>query len=155
MSESVHHYPVHCSWRGSTGGGYDGYDRAHEGSVPGVEAPVALSADTAFRGDATRLNPEALLVLATSSCQLLAFLTVAARARVDVVAYRDDAEGSMPEDDPPVRVTRIVLRPRITIRGDVAPARLAHLVEVAHRECYIANALRTEVVIDATFEIVG
>ena len=61
----------------------------------------------------------------------------------------------MPEDDPPMRLTRIVLRPRIVVRGDVAPARLEHLVDVAHRECYIANALRAEVVIEATFETVG
>ena len=154
MSESVHRYPVRCSWSGSTGGGYDGYERAHEASVPGVAGPVALSADAAFRGDPTRLNPEVLLVLAAASCQLLSFLAVAARARLDVVAYRDDAEGSMPEDDRPMRLTRIVLRPRITVHGDVAPGRLAHLVEVAHRECYIANTLRTELVIEPTFETV-
>ena len=68
MSGAVHRYPVRCSWRGSTGVGYDGYDRAHEATVPGVAAPVALSADAAFRGDATRLNPEALLV---ARCRLL------------------------------------------------------------------------------------
>jgi organic hydroperoxide reductase OsmC/OhrA len=154
VSASVHRYPVQCSWRGSTGAGYDGYDRAHEATVPGVDVPVALSSDAAFRGDATRLNPEALLVLAASSCQLLSFLAVAARARVDVVSYRDDAEGCMPEDDPPMRVTRIVLRPQIAVRGDVTPGRLAHLVEVAHRGCYIAHALRTELVIEPTFETV-
>ena len=86
-------------------------------------APVAttldLSGDPAFRGDGTRLNPEQLLVLAASSCQLLSFLAVAARARIDVIAYHDDAIGEMPEDDHPVRITRITLRPRITVRGDV------------------------------------
>ncbi len=148
----MHRYPVQCSWRGSTGAGYEGYDRAHEGVVPGVSGRVALSADAPFRGDPTQLNPEALVVLAASSCQLLSFLAVAARARLDVVAYRDDAEGCMPEDDRPVRLTRIVLRPRITVRGDVSPARLSHLVEVAHRECYIANTLRAEIAIEATFE---
>jgi organic hydroperoxide reductase OsmC/OhrA len=87
-------------------------------------------------------------VLAASSCQLLSFLAVAARARIDVIEYRDDAEGEMPEDDPPMRITRITLRPRITIRGDVDDARVWHLVEVAHRECFIANSLRTEVVVE-------
>jgi organic hydroperoxide reductase OsmC/OhrA len=108
---------------------------------------LALSSDPAFRGDATRLNPEQLLVMAASSCQLLSFLAVAARARIDVIEYREDAEGEMPEDDPPMRITRITLRPRITIRGDVDDARVRHLVEVAHRECFIANSLTTKVIV--------
>ena len=49
-------------------------------------------------------------------CQLLSFLAVAARAQLDVVAYQDRAEGEMPEDDEPMRITTIRLRPEITAR---------------------------------------
>lgn len=107
-----------------------------------------MSADPAFRGDAARLNPEQLLVVAAASCQLLSFLAVAARARIDVVEYRDDAQGEMPEEEHPMRVTRITLRPRITVRGDVSEDRIRHLVDVAHHECFIANSLKTDVVIE-------
>ena len=92
-----------------------------------------------------------LLLAAAVSCQLLSFLAVAARARLDVVEYRDDADAEMPEDVEPVRITRIVLRPRITVRGQVAESRLAHLVEVAHRECFITNSLRSDVVVEPVF----
>jgi organic hydroperoxide reductase OsmC/OhrA len=151
---SVHRYPVSCRWEGSTAVGYEAYERSHTVSVgpvasgQGPSLSLSLSGDPAFRGDPAKLNPEQLLVLAASSCQLLSFLAVAARARIDVVAYQDDGEGVMPEDDRPVRITRIVLRPRITVRGDVAEERVRHLVQVGHRECYIANSLRTEVVIE-------
>jgi organic hydroperoxide reductase OsmC/OhrA len=144
----VHRYTASCVWHGSTAPGYDAYDRAHEAQAPPAPATLQLSSDQAFRGDPALLNPEQLLVLATASCQLLSFLAVAARARIDVVDYEDDAEGEMPEDEPPMRITRITLRPRITIRGEVDDARIHHLVEVAHRECFIANSLRTEVVIE-------
>src|SRR5205814_5470059 len=103
----VHRYTVSSRWRGSTGAGYDAYDRSHEVEAAPAGVTLALSSDPAFRGDATLLNPEQLLVMAASSCQLLSFLAVAARARIDVIEYRDDAEGEMPEDDPPVRITRI------------------------------------------------
>jgi organic hydroperoxide reductase OsmC/OhrA len=43
------------------------------------------------------------------------------------------------------------LRPRITVRGEVTDARLTHLVEVAHRECYIANSVSSEIVIEPQF----
>jgi organic hydroperoxide reductase OsmC/OhrA len=86
--------------------------------------------------------------MAAASCQLLSFLAVAARARIDVVDYRDDAEGEMPEDEQPMWITRITLRPRITVRSNVNDDRVRHLVDVAHRECFIANSVKTEVVVE-------
>jgi organic hydroperoxide reductase OsmC/OhrA len=151
MAASVHRYTTRCEWEGSTGVGYDVYDRTHRATAPPALDTLTLSADPAFRGSPDLLDPEQLLVLAASSCQLLSFLAVATRARIDVVAYRDDAEGVMPDDDPPVRITRIVLRPDITVRGDVADKRLSHLVEVAHRECYITNSLSTDLRVEPTF----
>jgi organic hydroperoxide reductase OsmC/OhrA len=147
---STHRYQVRCSWEGSTGLGYEGYDRSHAAVTVPPTAEVALSADPAFRGDPTLLNPEQLVVLAAASCQLLSFLAVAARARVDVVAYDDDAEGFMPEDDLPMRLARIELRPTITVAADVPEERIRRLVDLAHRECYIANSLRTEITVTPT-----
>lgn len=109
-----------------------------------------VSGDAAFRGDPALLNPEQLVVMAASSCQLLSFLAVSSRAKVDVIAYEDDAIGEMTEAVRPVRLTRIVLRPRITLGAPVSEERMRRLVDVAHKECYIANTLLTEVEIEAT-----
>jgi organic hydroperoxide reductase OsmC/OhrA len=151
-SNRVHHYRARCSWRGSTGVGYDDYERAHTGAVPPVSTELALSSDPAFRGDAERPNPEQLLLLAAVSCQLLSFLAVAARARIDVFEYEDDAEAEMDMDDRPARITRITLRPRIVVSDGTPPDRIEHLVEVAHRECFIANSLRSEMAIEPKIE---
>ncbi|HYV16103.1 MAG TPA: OsmC family protein [Conexibacter sp.] len=147
----THRYHTHLTWSGSTAGGIAAYDRSHTMNAPPAAIALALSSDPAFRGDPAKLNPEQLLVLAASSCQMLSFLAVAARARIDVVAYEDDAEGFMPEDDRPMRIARIVLRPHIAIRGEVSEERLRRLVETAHRECFIANSLRTEIAIEPRF----
>src|SRR5207248_1992233 len=93
-------------------------------------------------------HPGPALGMAGAVGQLLSFLAVAARARIDVIEYRDDAEGEMPEDDPPMRITRITLRPQIVVGDDLDEARVRHLVEVAHRECFIASSLKTDVVIE-------
>ena len=154
---TTHHYRVRCRWTGSTGAGYEAYTREHDAEADPAPGTLRLSSDPAFRGDPTLLNPEQLVVLAASSCQLLSFLAVAARARLDVIAYDDDAEAVMPEDDPPARITRIVLRPRIRlVEGPGATVeRVRHLVEVAHRECFIANSLRSEIAVEPTIEIGG
>jgi organic hydroperoxide reductase OsmC/OhrA len=91
-------------------------------------------------------------VLAASSCQLLSFLAVVARARIDVVGYEDEAEGFMPQDESPMWITKIVLRPRIKVAGDVDVERLRHYAELAHEQCFIANSLRTEIVVEPEFE---
>lgn len=152
--DATHRYTARLTWAGSTAAGYDSYPRAHEATTPPATdgQPLSLSSDPAFHGDPARPNPEQLLVLAASSCQMLSFLAVAARVRIDVVAYEDDAEGEMPEDDRPMRITRIVLRPQIAIRGDAPDdGRLRQLVDTAHRHCFIANSLTSEIAIEPSF----
>ena len=144
----THIYEAAVTWEGATGAGYEFYSRTHEVSCAPADHPLTLSSDPAFRGDPKRYNPEQLLLAAASSCQLLSFLAVAARARVDVVSYRDDAVAVMPEDDRPVRITAITLRPTIVVRGDASDERILRLIDVAHKECFIANSLSSQVTIE-------
>jgi organic hydroperoxide reductase OsmC/OhrA len=150
MSEHVHEYRAAVSWSGSTAEGYDTYTRTHQAGSPPADQQLTLSSDPAFRGDPALLNPEQLLLQAAASCQLLSFLAVAARSRLDVVAYEDEADAVMPEADKPVRITRIVLRPHITVVEGPDEDRIRHLCQVAHRECFIANSLTTDVVVEPT-----
>ena len=149
----VHEYTATVSWSGSTAVGYEHYSREHTVTAPAAKAALTLSSDSAFRGDPALLNPEQLLALAAASCQLLSFLAVAARARLDVLSYEDAAWAEMPDGARPVFLTRILLRPAIKVRAGAALERLHHLSQVAHHECYIANSLKTEVVVEPTFTI--
>ena len=74
---------------------------------------------------------------------------------MDVLGYEDEAQGVMPEADRPVRLTSISLRPTIRVAVGVSEDRVMHLVDVAHRECYIANSLRTEVRVEPTVIVEG
>lgn len=81
---TTHSYVSRLAWRGSTGDGVGSYTRDHLAVAPPARGQFALSADPAFRGDRERPNPEQLLVMAASSCQLLSFLALAARGGIDV-----------------------------------------------------------------------
>src|SRR5919204_1061287 len=148
---AVHRYSARCHWRGDTGLGWEGYDRTHSAEAPPAEQRLTLTTGEA-KGDPRQLNPEQLVLMAASSCQLLWFLHLAAKARVVVLEYEDDAEAEMPEDDPPARLTRIALRPRIVVRPGPSEERVHHLAELAHRGCYIANSLNSEVVLEPRVE---
>ena len=149
---NVHEYRCRLDWSGSTAAGYDAYDRTHRASCPPAGAELPLSSDPAFGGNPDLLNPEQLLVAAASSCQMLSFLAYAGRARIDVVSYVDEAEGVMPEDDKPVRITEIVLRPHIVVAGDVDEERVRRFIERAHEACFIADSLKTNITIEPEIE---
>jgi organic hydroperoxide reductase OsmC/OhrA len=148
---ATHRYETRLSWTGSTGLGWDHYGRGHSATAPPAEQEIRLTTGES-KGDPSVLNPEQLLLMAASSCQMLSFLHVAAKARIDVVAYEDDAEALMPEDAEPMRITEITLRPRIVIEGDASDERIRKLVDTAHEHCFIANSLNSAMTIRPTVE---
>ena len=147
----AHRYETRLQWSGSTGLGWDHYDREHGAVAPPAEQEVRLTTGES-QGDPEVLNPEQLVVMAASSCQMLFFLHLASKARIDVVEYVDEASGVMPLDDEPVRLTEITLRPRIVIAGDASEERVQKLVHTAHEHCYIANSLKSEVTLEPHVE---
>lgn len=155
MAGPVHRYASQLRWSGSTADGYEHYDRGHRVSAPPSASELHLSGDPAFGGNPDLLNPEQLLLVAASSCQLLSFLAIAARARLEVVSYSDEAEAVMPEDEKPMRITQITLRPHVVIRGDVDEPRVRRYLELAHEQCFVANSLNSEMVIEPLIESAG
>jgi organic hydroperoxide reductase OsmC/OhrA len=149
---ATHHYETRLRWSGSTGLGWEDYDRTHTALAPPAEQEIRLTTGES-QGDPRILNPEQLVVMAASSCQMLWFLHLAAKARLDVVEYEDDASGLMPEDDAPVRITEITLRPRIVIAGHADEERVRKLAQTAHEHCYIANSLNGAVRLEPRVEI--
>ena len=71
-------------------------------------------------------------------------------AGFDIASYLDDAEGVMGRVGPGrMALTRITLRPEIAFAGREPNAdELAKLHHDAHERCFIANSLKTEVVVE-------
>ncbi len=139
-----HHYRVTSSWTGNRGAGtdgYRGYDRSVDLRIEGKPV-LQASSDKPFRGDPSKWNPEDLLVAALSECHLLSYLHACVTAGVVVVAYTDDATGTMVEDGRGGGAFReVVLRPRVV----VADAAMIPAAEAAHAQanawCFIANSV--------------
>jgi len=146
MSES---FRASVRWqRTSPDFSYETYNRAHEVAF-GSGTTVKASSAPGFKGEADRINPEEQLVGALSSCHMLTFLAVAAKKRFVVDAYDDDASGVLDKNaEGRLAVTRVVLRPKVVFSGDKVPSaeELAALHETAHKGCFIANSVKTEVV---------
>ncbi len=140
----AHEYRVQLRWTGNRGDGtrdYRAYGRDHEVTAAGKPA-ILGSAEPAFRGDADRYNPEELLVAALSQCHMLWYLHLCAEAGVEVIAYRDDARGTMAlERGGSGRFTEVVLAPQVTVAADTMVAGAERLHGDAARMCFIARSV--------------
>jgi organic hydroperoxide reductase OsmC/OhrA len=128
------------------------YSRAHTLSFDGG-AEVGASASPHVVGkwaDPAGVDPEEMLVAALSNCHMLTFLHKARLAGLVVTRYQDEAQGVMGEIAVGrLALTRVTLRPAITYEGRVPNAKeLKALHHAAHEECYIANSVTTEVVVE-------
>jgi organic hydroperoxide reductase OsmC/OhrA len=148
---NVRRYQARAHWTGSTGAGWEKYDRAHSASASPAEQELTVTTGEA-KGDPRQLNPEQLVVMAASSCQLLWFLHLAAKARIDVVEYEDHAEAEMPAEG---GIERITLRPRITIASEASEDRIGHLCHLAHKQCNVAKSLTAEIAVEPAVTVVG
>ena len=130
------------------------YSRAHDWTfdgglrVPASSSPLSVPLPMS---DAAAVDPEEALVAAASSCHMLFFLALAAARGFVVDHYRDHAVGILGQDaDGRKAMTRIALRPDIGFSGARLPdaAELAALHHAAHAQCYIANSVNTEIVVE-------
>lgn len=129
------------------------YSRVHTWSFDGgvvVQGSPAPSVVPPPSSDPTCVDPEEAFVAAIASCHMLTFLYLAGRAGFEVLSYRDEATGTLTKE--PGRtpwVSAVALHPRIVYREGLAPApeMEAQLHERAHKQCFIANSVKSAITV--------
>jgi organic hydroperoxide reductase OsmC/OhrA len=158
MSANTHHYAAALAWTGNRGQGtahYDDYGRDYSVRVEG-KPELLGSADPGFRGDASRHNPEDLLLVAVSSCHMLSYLALCARHRISVLAYADDATATMAlSPDGSGRFTSATLHPRVVVEDAAQVERAMALHERAHALCFSANSCNFPITHEASVTAQG
>ena len=152
-----HHYKAQVTWTGNIGNGtknYKAYNRNHNISINGKSHDILASSDSAFLGDASRYNPEELLLTSVSSCHMLWYLHLCATNNINVISYNDMVEGEMEETKSGSgRFTSITLLPNIVISKD-SNVEKAHKLHIeANKMCFIANSLNFKVLHKANISV--
>ncbi len=139
-----HHYKLTITWTGNLGTGtskYDQYSRDHIVSAEG-KTELLGSADPAFRGDASKYNPEEMLLSALSTCHMLWYLHFCADNGIIVTNYVDYPEGIMEEAKMGGgKFNEVTLKPVITITDPSKTELAMQLHEEANKKCFIANSV--------------
>jgi organic hydroperoxide reductase OsmC/OhrA len=134
-------------WKRSGEFRYETYSRAHmmdfDGiSVPGNAAPENIPKSVPLQEG---VDPEQAFVAALSSCHMLWFLHLACQKKWIVERYVDEAVGMLDK----TWVSRVILRPKVEFSGNTPTSEdVEALHHVAHERCYIANSVKTEVLIE-------
>jgi organic hydroperoxide reductase OsmC/OhrA len=124
---------------------YEAYPRNHTIAFKDG-APVMFSASPAYRGDPSKGDPEDLLVAALSSCHMLSFLAICAKKKITVEAYDDEATGWLENEGGRWWMARVTLRPKV--RAGAPAETLAEIHHLAHEACFIANSVKTAVMVE-------
>src|SRR5258708_4797803 len=129
------------------------YTRGHEWEFDGGVTVPASSSPHAVRlpfSVENAVDPEEALVASASSCHMLTFLWIAAKKGFLIDSYEDNAVGEMTKNDEGKEwISKITLDPQIVWSGDKLPTceELVEMHHSAHEQCYIANTIKSEVII--------
>ncbi|MDH6015464.1 OsmC family protein [Vibrio splendidus] len=130
------------------------YSRGHTWEFDGgITVPASSSPHVVplpFSVEAN-VDPEEAFIAALSSCHMLTFLGIAAKQKYVVASYVDDAIGVLEADESGgSSVTKVTLRPDIVFSGIKIPTakQLDKLHHLAHKNCFIANSVKTEIVVE-------
>ncbi|WP_428610197.1 OsmC family protein [Sedimenticola sp.] len=117
-------------------------------SVPASSSPHVVPLPLSVEAN---VDPEEAFVASLSSCHMLFFLSLAAQQGFLVDSYVDDAIGVMGKDaNGKTAMLRVALRPLIRFGGEQQPtaSQLNALHHQSHELCFIANSVKTEVVVE-------
>ena len=132
------------------------YSREHAWTFDGgftMPASPSPSVVPAPWSNPANVDPEEAFVASVSSCHMLTFLFLASRQGFQVESYRDEAVGKMAKNAQGAAwVASITLRPVIVYGGQKRPSANdeAQLHHGAHEQCFIANSIKTEVLVEPT-----
>lgn len=154
---ATHSYDIDLVWQDERGLGtesYRSYERNFRIDGDGKTAPILGSSDPAFLGDATRWNPEEMLLGSIAACHKLWYLHLCADNGVVVRAYRDHAVATMgPDEHGKIRFLSATLRPMVEVE-ELDQIGLAKTLHAQAREaCFIANSLNFPIAHEPTITV--
>lgn len=151
LSKSMSEHKITLTWkRGDKPLEYQKYSRDHTWKFDGGHEMQA-SAAPAYLGNPNLVDPEEAFVASLSSCHMLTFLAIAAKKKLVLDEYVDEAIGYMEKNaEGRLAITRVILRPRLKFSGEKQPTaqELEEMNHAAHEQCFIANSVKTEIKVE-------
>lgn len=127
------------------------WDQARRGRAEAAgRPPINVGAPAEFGGSDDTWSPEHLAAAAVNACMMLTFIAVAENSRVAFTAYSSNATATLGKvDGRGTAITKIVVRPRITVPDGTDRGRLDRVLQLTKKNCFVSSSLNSEVVLEA------
>lgn len=138
---------VNIQWQKTGEFSHEFFERRHHVAF---QPEVILTAGGA--GNDFGADPEQMLAAAMASCHMQTFLALAAKKRLQVESYNDEAAAILEQrEDGKFWVSKIVLNPKVVFCGDKIPSQevIRAMHEKAHEHCFIANSITSTVEVNS------
>jgi organic hydroperoxide reductase OsmC/OhrA len=137
MAKPAHQYETTVEWTGEL-----------RGALSAPKRPVvSIGTPPEFGGTDDVWSPEHLCVAAVNACMMATFLAIATNSKLRFSKYSSTAVGTLEQADEesgPV-ISRIVVKPRLTIGPDVDRGRAERILRLIEERCYVSNSMTSEV----------
>ena len=121
----------------------------HKGFLTCGNGPaMAFAAPPDAHGEYGVLTPEDAFVAAVNTCIHMMFIWACERFKIDLVSYECEAEGFKKVYlDKTEEFTHVVLRPKVTIRGDDG-SKVKRALEITQKYSLIAASIKSDLIIE-------
>ena len=129
-----HSYIVNLNWENN-----------RKGSLSSPELPSKIEVATPPEFDKGMPNiwsPEHLFTASVVSCFMTTFLAVAEYSKLDFIKLSCSAEGVLEKIDGKYLMTKIILKPELTIADQDKTERALRIIEKSEAACLISNSIK-------------
>ena len=132
-----HSYTVNLNWES---------DRKGIMSSPDLDTKIAVATPPEFdKGIPNIWSPEHLFTASVVSCFMTTFLAIAEYSKLEYIKFSCNAEGILEKIDGKYLMTKIILKPELTIAELDKMERAQRILEKSEAACLISNSIKSEI----------
>lgn len=147
LNSDEHIYDVKVEWR-------DG--RIGEMSSPALDQKMDVATPPEFPGGVDGVwSPEHLFTAAVSGCFMTSFTAIADYSKFDFESLIVESSGVMSKIDGKFVMSKIILKPVLTITDDSNIKKAHRLLEKAEQICLISRSIKSEIVLEPEVNVLS
>ena len=132
-----HSYTVNLNWES---------DRKGIMYSPDLDTKIEVATPPEFdKGMPNIWSPEHLFTASVVSCFMTTFLAIAEYSKLEYIKFSCSAEGILEKIDGKYLMTKIILKPELTIAELDKMERAQRILEKSEAACLISNSIKSEI----------
>ena len=132
------------------------WENDRKGNLSSPELPITIEVATPPEFDKGMPNiwsPEHLFTASVVSCFMTTFLAIAEYSKFEFIDFKCDAQGILEKIDGKYLMTKIILKPELTIDSLDKTEKAQRILEKSEAACLISNSIKSEIELNPIINI--